>query len=333
MNFSFITWGLLLIFNIFCCNYTAIAADSNQVHIVQPGETMSHLSDKYNVKIKDILEANGNLDQSKVRVGQKINIPINKSLSAAKSSVKQDKTQPVVQTISTKPEGKTSNHPAEKPIVQSNSDSHIVKPGESLSVLADRYKIFKKDIMTLNGMSSETLKVGQKIKIPGANSPSKTSETSKDLTIKTAQPPVVSDDLPSSDSDALTATTKPEIVPSSKNSGNKKTFPYPARNRSYSTVDNGKGVKFTNDTEKMAEALSASPGVVLYVGNSVSTLKTLVIVKHDPQYTLLYGNIADVKVKKGDSIKVGDLIGYYNAEMSFFIRKNGEFDDPAKYLD
>lgn len=43
---------------------------------------------------------------------------------------------------------------------------HIIKRGESLSVIARRYKVSVTDIMAMNGMSSPKILIGQKLKIP-----------------------------------------------------------------------------------------------------------------------------------------------------------------------
>lgn len=294
---------------------TNIANAENVVHTIQPGEGMSHISDKYNVKIKDIVAANSGIDAGKTMVGQKLVIPMDKAVGKVKA-IAQTSTAIAKPTANQAKDLKTKTTETlpKKDVI------HTVAKGESLSVLADKYKVFKKDIMALNGMTSEVVRLGQKIKIPLGGIA--VSEAAKQV-----EPEVKND----ADEIVATAPTANKIATSQ---GGQKKFSCPtdAKYCKYSLVDNGKGAKYDSNGNTL-NAISVCNGVILYVGNSVSALKTLVIVKCDATYTLLYGALSSVKVNKGDAVSIGGIIGQYNNEMSFFIRKNGEFDNPTLYLE
>ncbi|OXE28448.1 N-acetylmuramoyl-L-alanine amidase, partial [Vibrio parahaemolyticus] len=66
--------------------------------------------------------------------------------------------------------------PSSKPMV------HIVKRGESLSVIANKYGTNSKALMAENKLKSTSLAVGQKLRIPSAG---KIQVPSKPITIET----------------------------------------------------------------------------------------------------------------------------------------------------
>jgi hypothetical protein len=49
----------------------ATVKNNRQIHIVKRGETLSHLSSRYGVSVKSIMQANG-MRNSRIRVGQRL---------------------------------------------------------------------------------------------------------------------------------------------------------------------------------------------------------------------------------------------------------------------
>jgi LysM repeat protein len=99
-------------------------------HIVKRNQTLSHIAQHYSISVRDIMRWNG-LSNSKINVGQKL----------------------VVR--STNVSG----------ISKSTFITHKVKYGETLSHIADRYRVYIKDIKRWNNLKSNTIKVGQNIKV------------------------------------------------------------------------------------------------------------------------------------------------------------------------
>jgi len=105
---------------------------NSQVHIVQPGDTMWKISQKYRVSLEALLYVNGMKDGSLIYVGQKVYIP---STTGSK---------PYIRYI-----------------------SHVVAKGEYLWLLSYKYGVPVEEIADANGITTSTvLYEGQTIKIP-----------------------------------------------------------------------------------------------------------------------------------------------------------------------
>ena len=124
------------------------------VHIIEKGDTLYALSKKYNTPIDSILKKNNLSDPSKIKIGQKIIIPV-------ENSAKDDK----------------------KTKTNSDTLTHVVQKGDTLYALAKKFGIKFSDLLKLNGINEKTpLKIGQILKIPQGS----TQETDKTSITKTA---------------------------------------------------------------------------------------------------------------------------------------------------
>ena len=109
-------------------------AQAVKTHVVQSGETISHIAVKYNTTTKKILELNPGLDPKRVKIGQKIRV---KPDSASKQS---SATQQAVY--------------------------HTLLSGETISHLAVKYGTTTKKIQALNpGLNPDKVRDGQKIRV------------------------------------------------------------------------------------------------------------------------------------------------------------------------
>lgn len=84
---------------------------------------------------------------------------------------------------------------------------------------------------------------------------------------------------------------------------------------------------------------AADDGVVIYSGNQLKSFGNLVLVRHGNDYVTAYAYAKEVRVKKGDTIKSGEVIGTSgqtgNAaapEVHFEIRKGSTPVDPIRLL-
>ncbi len=115
-------------------------ASGQTVYVVQHGDTLGHIAKKQGVSLKSIKAINGGINYDKLLVGQKIYIPA-KGTAAAKAG---------------------SSAPA-----SSGSGIHVVQKGDILGRIARQYGVKIADLKAANGLTSDTIKVGQKLKIPG----------------------------------------------------------------------------------------------------------------------------------------------------------------------
>ena len=103
-------------------------------HKVSRGESLSVIANQYGTSTQALMKYN-NLKSSSLAIGQVLKIPGRASSSSSSSAVK-------IKTI-----------------------THTVKSGEYLSKIASRYKVSVADIKRENRLKSETVRVGQKLRI------------------------------------------------------------------------------------------------------------------------------------------------------------------------
>lgn len=108
------------------------------IHTVKRGESLSVIAQKYGTSTKAIMSAN-KLKSSGLAVGQKLKIPGSGAASVS---------------ISNKPN-----------TVETETITHTVKSGEFLGKIASHYKVKIADIRRENNLKSDTVWVGQKLKI------------------------------------------------------------------------------------------------------------------------------------------------------------------------
>ncbi|MCY9866534.1 N-acetylmuramoyl-L-alanine amidase [Vibrio coralliirubri] len=103
-------------------------------HKVSRGESLSVIASKYGTSTQTLMKFN-NLKSSSLAIGQVLKIPGSASSSSSSSAIK-------TKTI-----------------------THTVKSGEYLGKIASRYKVSVADIKRENRLTSETVRVGQKLRI------------------------------------------------------------------------------------------------------------------------------------------------------------------------
>ncbi|NBV21410.1 MAG: LysM peptidoglycan-binding domain-containing protein [Proteobacteria bacterium] len=147
-----------------------------KVHVVAKGDSFSTMSKKYGVGVKAIEAANAGVDSTKLKIGQKINIPA----AAPKAS---------------KAPATTGGAPAPA----DTDGSYTVKSGDNLGKIAKSHGTTVAKLREANGLKTDQIKVGQKLKMPaGSSSPKKSSEPSASAAPapKTDVVPVVPPNLP-----------------------------------------------------------------------------------------------------------------------------------------
>jgi murein DD-endopeptidase MepM/ murein hydrolase activator NlpD len=84
---------------------------------------------------------------------------------------------------------------------------------------------------------------------------------------------------------------------------------------------------------------AADDGVVAYAGNELKGYGNLVLIRHANGYVSAYANASELLVKRGDTIKRGQVIAnagqtgnVTSPQLHFEIRKGSTPVDPIKYL-
>ncbi len=143
-------------------------------HVVQKGDVAVKIAKKHGVTLKQLQEANPGTDLAKLKLNQKLQIPA--SLGAAAS-------------VQASPDAATGTAPA----ASSSQASHTVKGGDNLSRIAKKYGVSVKEIRAANGLKSNDIKVGQKLKIPASTGGAK-SEVKAAATEASSSPTVTPGD-------------------------------------------------------------------------------------------------------------------------------------------
>ncbi|TFG78151.1 MAG: LysM peptidoglycan-binding domain-containing protein [Thermodesulfobacteriales bacterium] len=115
---------------------------SSSTYTVVSGDTLGGIGNKFGVSVKELRTLN-NLKSSYLQVGMKLTVSGNSKAA-----------QPSVQTA--------------KKAAQKPSARYIVKSGESLGIIAQRYGVSVTSIVNANNLKGQTIRAGQTINIPSA---------------------------------------------------------------------------------------------------------------------------------------------------------------------
>jgi LysM repeat protein len=119
-------------------------APTTQEYTVVAGDTLSGIASRFHVTVKQLQDANPTVQPTRMQVGTKLQIP--------------ESTQST-QTTGTAP-GTTSTS-------ANGEQIYTVKSGDNLTKIAKRYNTTVRAIRSANNLTTDRIKVGQKLKIPG----------------------------------------------------------------------------------------------------------------------------------------------------------------------
>ena len=128
------------------------AVSDSFVHVVKKGESLGSIARKYHVTVAKLKKWN-HLKRETIHVGQRLTIyrsgaPVSQVSSSTNTSSK-----------SSASKSSTSKN------TKSTVKTHTVKKGETLSSISRKYGCTVNDLKKWNGLKSNTVKVGQKLKI------------------------------------------------------------------------------------------------------------------------------------------------------------------------
>lgn len=119
------------------------AAPGAQEYVVAKGDTFSSIAKKTGVTVKAIEEANPEVQPTKLKIGQKLQIPAPASAPAAAA--------PSAATMDAGTGGE---------------QTYSVKSGDTLTKIASQFGVTIKALRSENNLTTDKIKVGQKLKIP-----------------------------------------------------------------------------------------------------------------------------------------------------------------------
>ena len=318
------------------------AAQNGTTIIVGTSDTLDLLAKRYNVSAAAILQANGYKGPRVLSPGQQLIIPRQTAVAAA----------PALAPAASKPVAAAA----------APSSVHIVKSGDTLMSNARPNHFPVCEHAKANNLDqSAKLSLGMKLTVPGSKSAAAAPVAQPVVAAAPAQPvaPVAAPATktaaaggpPQSVRLASAATNvveeKPVVeaasVKSSEATGALPTFRWPVRGKvitSYGAKTNGK----SNDGINLAvpegtPVKAAEDGVVAYSGNELKGYGNLVLVRHSNGYVTAYAHASELMVKRGDTIKRGQIIAKSgqsgevgSPQLHFEIRKGSSPVDPLQFL-
>lgn len=316
--------------------------------IVGTSDTLDVLAKRYHVTPQAILAANGYKGPRALSPGQQLIIP-----------------HPATAAAPAPPMAPVAAAPAAKPVavMAAPSSSHFVNRGDTLVSIARKNHISAAELARANGLEpSAKLRLGTKLTVPGAKTaamaaPAAAAPVAAAPVAGTLQP-VAAAPAPATKMAAAAPVQSARLAQATANveekpaeapakaaeaTGALPTFRWPVRGKvvtSYGAKTNGK----SNDGINLAvpegtPVKAAEDGVVAYSGNELKGYGNLVLVRHSNGYVTAYAHASELLVKRGDTIKRGQVIAksgqsgeVASPQLHFEIRKGSSPVDPLQFL-
>jgi murein DD-endopeptidase MepM/ murein hydrolase activator NlpD len=310
--------------------------------IVGTSDTLETLARRYNVSSAAILQANGYKGPRVLSPGQQLIIPHPAAVAAAAPALAAPVSKPVAVASVAAP------------------SVHVVNKGDTLLSIARRNHIPVGELAKANGIdSSASLKLGTKLTVPGPRTAAAapvaqpavvaTAPAAAPLAAPATKMAAVTPDPQQKARLAQAAPTAEEtaaenpVKAAADATGALPTFRWPVRGKvvtGYGAKTNGK----SNDGINLAvpegtPVKAAEDGVVAYSGNELKGYGNLVLIRHSNGYVTAYAHASELMVKRGDTIKRGQIIAKSgqsgevgSPQLHFEIRKGSSPVDPLQFL-
>lgn len=317
--------------------------------IVGTSDTLDVLAKRYRVTPQAILAANGYKGPRALSPGQQLIIP-HPATAVAQA--------PAPAPVAAAP---VAAAPAAKPVaaMAAPSSTHFVNRGDTLASIARKNHISSAELARANGLDpSAKLKLGTKLTVPGAKTAAVAAAPVAAAPVAGTLQPVAAAPAPATKMAAAAPVQSARLAQATANveekpaetpakaaeaTGALPTFRWPVRGKvvtSYGAKTNGK----SNDGINLAvpegtPVKAAEDGVVAYSGNELKGYGNLVLVRHSNGYVTAYAHASELLVKRGDTIKRGQVIAksgqsgeVASPQLHFEIRKGSSPVDPLQFL-
>ena len=243
------------------------------------------------------------------------------------------------------------------------ASAHEVGSGDTLFALGRKYGVSPYAIADANGLDHNSqLHLGQKVRIPASSGAPFAMKTAGSIPAKpkvvamTGQPAAAGETAPAASTGAAqplpraepvavaTPEAQPEKVAAAQPADNSAAgMRWPVRGKVISNFGaKPNGLKNEGINISVPEGTSiraAEGGVVAYAGNELKGYGNLVLIRHEGGYVTAYAHAKELFVKRGDTVKRGDVIAkagqtgsVSSPQLHFEVRKGATALDPIKYL-
>ena len=315
---------------------------------VQQGDSLYGISKRYRVSIAALMDLNG-LKTPNLKPGQKIALPSNAKKPLEKPAPHQAAAAPLAAPT-------PSTIPAPTAAASSNwNGSYVVKNGDSLYGIARAHKTTVAELQRTNGITDALkMKPGMTLKVPAGAATADATPATSPATSSAATPapggvrllnPPAGAVAPVADAPppppAKVAGLGPVAVPAAPVSGK---FLMPA----HGPILAGFGKRpdgAHNDGINIAvpagaDIAAAEAGTVAYAGSEIKAYGNLILLRHEGGWVTAYAHADQLLVKRGDTIKRGQIIAKAGAtgsvdqpQVHFELRQGSKPVDPAPHMD
>ncbi len=327
------------------------------------GDTLRKVANRYGVSVDRLARANGLPADAALAAGQTLVVPafVSDAAAAPKPVPAEQASLPAqaptgnVPVPGKKPGNQVAVLPqqtrVEKPQqsaaapAPSAGSVYVVQSGDTLSAIAKRHGTTPAAIRAANGMDAGTIRVGQKLVVPG-QSATRTVAAAK---LPAGVDPVVTGSTapagytPPKKTEAVVAEAMKQAAAAPDATGIGK-MRWPVRGKVVSGYGDTRGPK-RNDGIDIAvpegtPVKAAENGVVIYAGDGLKDFGNTVLVRHENGLVTVYGHASQILVSRGETVRRGQDIARSgvsgNADtpkLHFEVRKDSAPVNPGTFLE
>ena len=308
--------------------------------VIRPGMTLYGIARANNLTVSQLAAANGIRPPYSVNIGQTLRIPGRQAASLSQTT----SAQPIKASV-----------PATASV---SRGVHTVASGETLFSLGRTYGLSPYTIADANGLSHNAhLSLGQAIRIPsgGQAAPAPVAQKSQSrLQQEASVEPSAIPEADASEQDPPDEVAAAQPTPKTESpsapaaemapiGGGATGMRWPVRGKVISAFGpKSNGLKNEGINIAVPEGTSvraAGDGVVAYAGNELKGYGNLILIRHEDGYVTAYAHAKELFVKRGDTVKRGDVIAkagqtgsVSSPQLHFEVRKGATALDPLKFL-
>lgn len=266
------------------------------------------------------------------------------------------------------PQQRPANEP--RATSQAAGGSVTVGSGDTLAAIARRTGTSVAALKQANGLSGDSIRIGQSLTVPGSGTAAPTRVASNEPAPAPAQPPAAAapaappaaaaqtvvaekSGRPSAEEAAAPAAAAPsstvaqeveqEVAAVAPSSTGISQFRWPVQgrvvNRFGERVGSRRNDGLNISVPRGTSVKAAENGVVIYAGDGLKEFGNTVLVKHDNGLVTVYGHADTLSVKRGATVKRGQEVAKSGMSgdtevpvLHFEVRKDSTPVDPTKFL-
>ncbi|MEO1111431.1 MAG: LysM peptidoglycan-binding domain-containing M23 family metallopeptidase [Pseudomonadota bacterium] len=318
---------------------------------VRQGDSLNSISRRYGVPVQAVASVNGIDNANQVKPGQSIIIPTyvysdrnghSSATEGENGKVKLPKVarNETIVTGSVPANSGSAPRPGRKPLSQPTFTQISVSESvvEEVDVVQVTALPKRKPAVSNAGLTTASISTATPAKTKNVAAPATAAPSAPVQKVALPQPALTQEPRPTEPikTPKVDNTSKEAVTSDAK-------FRWPVRGRIISDFGTkpggGKNEGVNLAVPEGTPVKAADDGTVIYSGNELKGYGNLVLVRHSEGWVSAYAHNSELKVKRGDTIRRGDVIGLAGAtgsvnqpQVHFELRKGNKPVDPLNHL-